>query len=96
MPLSYQQILTQLQKIDPSSLKFVRGIEKEGLRVNADSQISQIPHPTKLGSALTHSHITTDYSEALLEFITPALDDPPIGIVDIRRIARIYIFQYWE
>ena len=76
MSLSYQQILTQLQKIDPSSLKFVRGIEKEGLRVNADSQISQIPHPTKLGSALTHSHITTDYSEALLEFITPALDDP--------------------
>lgn len=48
-----------------------RGIEKEGLRVNPDSTISQTAHPTALGSTLTHPSITTDYSEALLEFITP-------------------------
>lgn len=47
------------------------GIEKEGLRVTADAEVSQTPHPSKLGSTLTHSFITTDYSEALLEFITP-------------------------
>jgi glutamate--cysteine ligase len=76
LSLSYQQVLSALQQIDPAALKFVRGIEKEGLRVNADSQISQQPHPRELGSALTHTHITTDYSEALLEFITPAKDDP--------------------
>ena len=76
MSLSYQHVLSQLQQIDPAALKFVRGIEKEGLRVDADSQISQAAHPQALGSALTHSHITTDYSEALLEFITPAKDDP--------------------
>ena len=29
-------------------------------------------HPTRLGSALTHPYLTTDYSEALLEFVTPA------------------------
>jgi len=29
------------------------------------------PHPVALGSALTHPHLTTDYSEALLEFVTP-------------------------
>jgi glutamate--cysteine ligase len=69
-------VLSELQQIDPSALKFVRGIEKEGLRVNSDSQISQQPHPKALGSALTHTHITTDYSESLLEFITPAKDDP--------------------
>ncbi len=76
MSLSYQQVLSALQQIDPTALQFVRGIEKEGLRVNADSQISQVPHPQELGSALTHTHITTDYSEALLEFITPAKNDP--------------------
>ncbi len=47
------------------------GLEKECLRVNHQGNISQLPHPEKLGSALTHPYITTDYSEALLEFITP-------------------------
>ena len=47
-----------------------RGIEKEGLRCSSQGVISQKPHPKGLGSALTHDSITTDYSEALLEFIT--------------------------
>jgi len=47
------------------------GIEKESLRVSNDGLIAQTAHPQALGSALTHSYITTDYSEALLEFITP-------------------------
>ena len=48
-----------------------RGIEKESLRIEAKGTLAQTPHPAGLGSALTHSLITTDYSEALLEFITP-------------------------
>ena len=48
-----------------------RGIEKESLRTNNDGSLSQSLHPQTLGSALCHSKITTDYSEALLEFITP-------------------------
>ena len=48
-----------------------RGIEKEGLRVTQSNHIAQSEHPTALGSTLTHPSITTDYSEALLEFITP-------------------------
>lgn len=49
-----------------------RGIEKEGLRVQAASgMLAQTKHPEALGAALTHSSITTDYSESLLEFITP-------------------------
>jgi glutamate--cysteine ligase len=47
------------------------GLEKESLRVAVDGGIAQTPHPTGLGSALTHPSITTDYSEALLEFVTP-------------------------
>lgn len=47
------------------------GLEKETLRVSPDGTISQDPHPAVLGSALTNPYITTDYSEAMLEFITP-------------------------
>jgi len=72
LPLT--DILDRLSHVDPDSLKLFKGIEKEGLRVNDNSEISQLPHPSSLGSALTHPSITTDYSEALLEFITPVGD----------------------
>jgi len=52
------------------------GIEKEGLRVSPTGRIAATPHPIGLGSALTHPHITTDFSEALIELVTPALQDP--------------------
>jgi len=52
-----------------------RGLEKEALRVTADARIAHTGHPTQLGSALTHDHITTDYAEALMEFITPVGTD---------------------
>lgn len=48
-----------------------RGIEKESLRVTPEGKLAQTPHPAALGSALKHPNITTDFSEALLEFITP-------------------------
>jgi len=47
------------------------GLEKESLRVAVDGGIAQTPHPQSLGSALTHPSITTDYSEALIELVTP-------------------------
>ena len=49
------------------------GLEKESLRVAAEGGIARTPHPRALGSPLTHPDITTDYSEALIEFITPPL-----------------------
>lgn len=49
------------------------GLEKESLRVSPDGSISQQRHPSSLGATLTHPHITTDYSEALTELITPPL-----------------------
>ncbi|MDP2227818.1 MAG: glutamate--cysteine ligase [Moraxellaceae bacterium] len=49
-----------------------RGLEKESLRVQADGRLAQTPHHAGFGSALTHPWITTDYSEALIELITPA------------------------
>jgi glutamate--cysteine ligase len=53
----------------------LKGIEKESLRIGKDGFISQKPHPKSLGSALTHPYITTDYSEALIELITPPFAD---------------------
>ena len=47
------------------------GLEKEGLRVSPSGTVAPTPHPAALGSALTHPYITTDFSEALLEFVTP-------------------------
>jgi glutamate--cysteine ligase len=49
----------------------LRGVEKESLRVDSDGALSRRPHPTRLGAALTHPYITTDYSEALPELVTP-------------------------
>ena len=47
------------------------GLEKESLRVSLSGGIAQTAHPEALGAPLTHPYITTDYSEALSEFITP-------------------------
>ncbi|UTW09691.1 glutamate--cysteine ligase [Pseudomonas benzenivorans] len=66
----------------------LHGIERECLRVDSDGQLALTPHPEKLGSALTHPQITTDYSEALLEFITPAEPDPATTLADLEQIHR--------
>ncbi|MCT4641971.1 MAG: glutamate--cysteine ligase [Bacteriovoracaceae bacterium] len=47
-----------------------QGIERECLRVSEDGKISKNFHQEALGAKLTHEYITTDYAEALLEFIT--------------------------
>ncbi len=61
--------------MEPGNAKLIRsglrGLEKESLRVDARGRLSRRPHPAALGSALTHPSLTTDYSEALLEFVTP-------------------------
>ena len=65
-----QERLYLLQKESGILAGCLRGIEKEGLRVDRQGWLSTRAHPQALGSALTHPHITTDYSEALLELIT--------------------------
>jgi glutamate--cysteine ligase len=48
-----------------------KGVEKESLRVTPAGEISQAPHPRALGAPLTNENITTDFSEALIELVTP-------------------------
>jgi glutamate--cysteine ligase len=69
----------------------LRGIERETLRVDAQGKLMLTPHPVTLGSALTHPLITTDYSESLLEFITPA--EPDISIA-LDKLDLIHRFSY--
>lgn len=69
------------------------GIEKESLRVDAAGHLALTPHPARLGSALTHAQITTDYSEALLEFITAAEEDPLRTLAELDAIHRFTYAQ---
>lgn len=71
----------------------LRGLEKESLRITPKGQLAQTGHPLGLGSALKHPHITTDYSEALLEFITEPLDNIPALLQQLDDIHR---FTYQE
>lgn len=66
----------------------LHGIERESLRVNADASLAMTEHPTALGSALTHSSITTDYAEPLLEFITQAHANTADTLQELDEIHR--------
>ncbi len=65
-----------------------RGIEREALRINQSGRLSASAHPKALGSALTHKYITTDFSEALLEFITPASTDANNTLLQLKDIQK--------
>lgn len=67
---------------------FQKGLEKEGLRVDRNGFIAQTPHPEALGSALTHPSITTDYSESLLELITPVCSSTSELLESLRNTHR--------
>jgi glutamate--cysteine ligase len=69
----------------------LRGVEKESLRVTEDGRLSTAPHPAALGAALTHPHITTDFSEAQLELITGVHPDADACV---RELSEIHQFVY--
>ena len=61
----------RLRELPEAQLREMRrGVEKESLRALPDGALAPTPHPAALGSALTHPHITTDFSESQLEFVT--------------------------
>lgn len=81
--------LWQVVELTPSLLRDAkRGIERECLRVDQAGQLALTPHPTELGSALTHPSITTDYSEALLEFITKPHDSIDCALNELDDIHQ--------
>jgi glutamate--cysteine ligase len=68
------------------------GLEKESLRVTPEGQLAQTRHPQALGSPLTHPYITTDYSEALAELVTPPLGSIQAAL-DFLRQTQQFVYQ---
>jgi glutamate--cysteine ligase len=78
-----------LGALDEQRLKGIRrGVEKESLRATADGALAHTPHPKELGSALTHPHITTDYSESQIELITGVHATPETCLEELLRIHQ--------
>ncbi len=73
----------------------LKGIEKESLRIGKDGLIAQTPHPIVLGSALTHPTITTDYSEALIELITPPFADIKDSLDYLRNVHQ-FVYDHLD
>jgi glutamate--cysteine ligase len=82
----------KLRKLAPDALRGMRrGIEKESLRTRPNGALALTPHPAALGSALTHPHITTDFSEAQLELITGV----HAGVEDcLEELTQVHQFVY--
>ena len=68
------------------------GLEKECLRVAETGGISQLPHPQSLGAPLTNRYITTDFSEALLELITPPCDSIKAA-VEFLNDLQVFVYS---
>lgn len=84
-PRLFHLLDTEQQELLRGGLK---GIEKESLRISTQGMIAQTAHPKVLGSALMHPFITTDYSEALLEFITPPFAEADAMLEFMRQIHQ--------
>jgi glutamate--cysteine ligase len=69
----------------------LRGLEKESLRVTPAGRIASTPHPAAIGSALCNPNITTDYSESLIELVTPTFNDNESLL---RYLQQLQLFVY--
>jgi glutamate--cysteine ligase len=84
----------RLRGLSPAVLTGLRrGIEKESLRVRPDGPLAATPHPRALGSALTHPHITTDFSEAQLELITGVHTSADACLDELKHIHQ-FVFRH--
>ena len=86
--LNSRLALLSQEHLRPLLSQGLRGIERETLRIDVQGQLAATAHPEALGSALTHAQITTDYAEALLEFITPAEADIATALAQLDRTHR--------
>jgi glutamate--cysteine ligase len=69
------------------------GLEKESLRIDPTGHLALTAHPAGLGSALTHPNITTDFSESLMEFITPVFQKPEDTLTNLTDIHAFTFSQ---
>jgi glutamate--cysteine ligase len=85
-------LTSQLANLPDAQLRAMgRGVEKESLRSQPDGGLAFTPHPAALGSALTHPHITTDFCESQLEFVTGVHPDAQACL---NELTQIHQFSY--
>lgn len=98
MKLSLSERISELSRPEhqQSVTGIRRGIEREALRITSEGRLATTMHPTSLGSTLTHSLITTDYAESLLEFITPVALSVSESLAQLRDLHRFTYRQIGE
>jgi glutamate--cysteine ligase len=92
LSLLSQRLAVLTQSENHHVTRVIKGLEKESLRITPEGSLAQTPHPKGLGSAMTHGAITTDYSEALLEFITEPTESTEELLGALDEIQR-YTYQ---
>ncbi len=81
--------VADLESVDGQRLLGMRrGLEKESLRVSPSGMLALTPHPSALGSALTHPHITTDFCESQIELVTGAHLTPEEVLHELRVLHQ--------
>ena len=79
----------RLTALTPAQLLGMRrGIEKESLRSQTGGGLALTPHPAALGSALTHTGITTDFSESQVELVTAAHKSPEAALDELTQLHQ--------
>lgn len=86
-------LLPRLRAIAPALAALRRGVEKESLRVRPDGRLALTPHPSALGAALTHPHVTTDFSESQLELITGVHESAGACLGELRDLHQFVYRQ---
>ncbi|MDV6317082.1 glutamate--cysteine ligase [Idiomarina sp. HP20-50] len=88
MQATFQAVIEKLKQSGKAAVwqGIQRGIEREALRIKENGTLAPGDHPQELGKTLTHPTITTDYSENLLEFITPVATDIETTLEQLRDI----------
>ena len=94
MQTQFERKITELTENHSSAIweGIHRGIEREALRVLENGTLAPTDHPEALGKTLTHDTITTDYSENLLEFITPVAESIRTTLSQLKDI-HTHTFQ---
>lgn len=92
MEQTFKEKLKRLEDHSGLLTQSLHGLEKECLRVSSEGQISQKRHPVSLGSTLMHPFISTDFSEAQLELITPPFPSQQ-QLMEFLKLLHRYVYR---
>ena len=94
--MKHDALIERLQELKNvgffKDLVIERGIEKEFFRTDTNGFISKKSHPVSLGSALKNKLITTDFSEAQVELVTPIFENVD-DLYDFLYSLHVFVAQ---